>query len=77
MIELYETESGAYVAKGQAIRMSRFQNLKTPNGNKLNGRWGLIKDGKLIDFDQYRNDLAERNDIKLVSIIQEMKINRS
>ena len=32
---------------------------KTPNGNPLNGRWVLRNsNGKWIDFDQYRNDLA-------------------
>lgn len=39
---------------------------KTPNGNDLNGKW-VLRDilSVMIDFDQYRHDLAERNDIKL------------
>lgn len=38
----------------------------TPNGNKMNGRWVLRnKEGDLIDFDQYRNDLAERNNFEI------------
>ena len=36
---------------------------KTPNGNDLNGRWVLRVDGVLVDFDQYRNDLIERNEL--------------
>lgn len=39
---------------------------KTPDGNPMNGKW-VYRDsqGQLIDFDMYRNDLAERNNIKL------------
>lgn len=36
---------------------------ETPNGNALNGRWVLRSEGNFIDFDKYRYDLAERNDI--------------
>ena len=39
----------------------------TPNGNPMNGRWVFRgKQGQLIDFDQYRHDLAERNNIELI-----------
>jgi len=39
----------------------------TPNGNPLGGRWVLRDEkGNWIDFDQYSNDLAERNDCVLV-----------
>jgi len=38
---------------------------ETPNGNQLGGRWVLRKDGDFIDFDKYRFDLAERNNIKI------------
>jgi hypothetical protein len=37
---------------------------KTPNGNELNNRWVLRHNGNFIDFDQYRNDLAERHNMK-------------
>ena len=38
----------------------------TPNGNELNQRWVLRdKDDNFIDFDQYRHDLAERNNFRL------------
>lgn len=36
----------------------------TPNGNPLNGRWVLRdKEGKWLDFNQYRSDLAEHNNL--------------
>lgn len=39
---------------------------KTPNDNDMNGRWVLrTKNGELVDFDFNRNDIAERNNIKL------------
>lgn len=57
--EVYEGEGG--------LRMEREHGL-TPNGNPMGGRWVLRdKDGKLVDFDQYRNDLAERNDLDIWS----------
>lgn len=38
----------------------------TPNGNKIEGAWVLrSSDGSWIDFDQYRNDLAARNDLQI------------
>ncbi len=45
-------------------RMEREYGM-TPNGNPLDGRWVLrsIK-GDLVDFDQYRYDLAERNGLR-------------
>lgn len=40
---------------------------ETPNGNPMGGRWVFRgKHKELIDFDQYRHDLASRNDIKLI-----------
>jgi hypothetical protein len=41
---------------------------KTPNGNNVGGKW-VLRDmnGTFIDSDQYRHDLAERNDIELVN----------
>ncbi|WP_186214801.1 hypothetical protein [Burkholderia gladioli] len=38
---------------------------RTPNGNLLGGRWVLRKEGEFVDFDQYRNDLAERNNMTI------------
>jgi len=37
----------------------------TPNGNPMAGRW-VLRDaaGSFVDFDQYRTDLFERNQLK-------------
>lgn len=42
---------------------------KTPNGNDMSGRW-VLRDSKnnMIDFDQYRNDLADRNNLILIEM---------
>ena len=52
---------------GEGFSMRRDKKGKTPNGNPFNNRW-VLRDcsGKYIDHDQSRNDLAERNEIKLV-----------
>lgn len=38
---------------------------QTPNGNSLSGRWVLRNHGAFVDFDQYRNDLAERHNFEV------------
>jgi hypothetical protein len=44
----------------------RREHGETPNGNPLNGRWVLRNSkGLFIDFDRYRNDIAERNGLTL------------
>lgn len=54
--------------KGDSMTMTREEG-KTPNGNELNDKWVLRTEaGMMVDFDQYRSDLAERNDIYLESI---------
>jgi hypothetical protein len=44
----------------------RRENGVTPNGNPIADRW-VLRDGngQMLDFDQYRNDLAERNNLYL------------
>ena len=43
---------------------------KTPNGNYLEGRWVLRgHEGEYIDFDRYRSDLFERNNIESNQVI--------
>lgn len=38
-----------------------------PSGKKLNGQWVLRKiNGEYVDFDTYRNDIAEQYDLELV-----------
>lgn len=38
----------------------------TPNGNPMNGNWVYRNSqGKMIDFDQYRESLSFRNNLEL------------
>lgn len=53
----YEGEDGCVMAREYG---------KTPNGNNMNGRWVLREaQGAMVDFDQYSNDLAERNNLRI------------
>ena len=55
----YNVEGGGTIKREQG---------KTPNGNELNDRWVLRDaEGRPIDFDKYRNDLADRNEIDIYS----------
>lgn len=49
---LYTSEDGVFVMKRQ--------------GPNANGPWGLFNNDTLMDTDQYRYDLAERNGFELV-----------
>lgn len=53
--EHYESEDGRYV-------IGREDGL-TPHGNPINMRWVLREGENLIDFDKYRHDLFERNEM--------------
>lgn len=49
------------------LMVARERDTLTPNGNPMAGRWALRNSaGDLVDFDKYRNDLAERNSLTLV-----------
>lgn len=51
---------------GDGFSMRR-EKGKSPNGIPFNNKWVLRDNkGKYIDHEQYRNDLAKRNGIKLV-----------
>lgn len=67
MIEMEPYQEGFdeyYTGNGLVLKRE-YQTL-TPNGNSMSGRWVLRDaEGKLIDFDKYRNSIAERNDLKL------------
>jgi len=53
----YQSEDG--------VKMAREYGL-TPNGNSMNGRWVLRNEkGEMVDFDKYRNDLADHYLLKL------------
>lgn len=55
----YESLSGGKV-------LEREYGTKTPNGNTLNGQWVLRDDqGAFLDFDQYRFDLADRQNLSV------------
>ena len=47
-------------------RVMKREHGKTPNGNDLGGFW-VLRDpaGKMIDYDQFRLDLAERNNLSI------------
>ena len=57
-VDGYVTEQGGIVKREYGL---------TPNGNPLSGRW-VYRDatGKLIDFDRYRHDLFEHNNLREV-----------
>ena len=42
---------------------------KSPNGNDLRGKWVLRdNEGRPIDFDTYRHDLIDRNDLRVIKM---------
>lgn len=62
----YDAPRERYLSS-DGLSVARERDTLTPNGNPMAGRWALRDGaGTLVDFDQYRNDLAERNSIKLV-----------
>ncbi len=58
-----DAEARGYIVQGGG-QVTREYGL-TPAGNPLGGRW-VYRDGtgRLIDFDQYRHDLFERNNLR-------------
>jgi hypothetical protein len=57
-------ESQHQVYSCESLELKREEG-ETPNGNQMNNRWVLRKNGALVDFDRYRNDIAERNNLIL------------
>ena len=54
------------IYKSQKGHTMQRENGKTPNGNELNGRWVLRSpDNEFVDFDDYHQDLANRNGLIL------------
>ena len=68
MIKFSEDKEGNYSSEcGHQIK--REFKGETPYGNNFGGKWVLRSgDEKLIDWDTYINDLAERNDLDIYSI---------
>lgn len=61
----YLPSSNSYRSADGCV-LAREENSLTPHGNPMGGRWVLrSSDGALVDFDRYRNDLAERNHLDL------------
>jgi hypothetical protein len=60
---IYTSDSG--------LTIMRREFGQTPNGNDMAGRW-VLRDSKnnIIDLDQFRNDLAERNNLILEEVIK-------
>lgn len=59
------TDEDGYASEDGTLTMKREYDTRTPNGNPMAGRWVLRRDGHLLDFDRYRHDLAEGNDLDL------------
>jgi hypothetical protein len=56
-----------YASPTNGWTMKREYDTLTPNNNKMNGRWVLRDENdNVFDFDSYSNDIAERNNLKLI-----------
>lgn len=63
----FDHHQKVYRSPDAHLVVAREQDTVTPNGNRMNGRWALRDSaGNLLDFDHYRHDLAERNELKLI-----------
>ena len=65
MIELhyYERIDGKYKDDAYISQSGEIEFKRTPTGN-----WGYYKNGLILDTDQYRYDLAARNNFQLLEI---------
>ena len=58
-----DAETYGYTCQGGGQVRREFS--KTPAGNDMGGRWAYRSaTGDLVDFDQYRTDLFERNKLR-------------
>lgn len=57
--------------RGDGLVLSREWNSKMPNGEPMSG-WWVLRDaeGKMVDYDQYRNDIASRHDLTLNDMLR-------
>lgn len=63
MTENFENQN--YTSRDGYVLQREFD-TETPNGNKMNGRWVLRDtDSNIVDFDAYRNNISERNNLEL------------
>jgi hypothetical protein len=62
---MVKMDEDSYRAKDGSFSLKREHGF-TPIGNPLNGQWVLRgANGEFLDFNQYRNDLAERHSLNL------------
>lgn len=64
-IQMHTVNAKRYESADGHVIMAR-EYGQTPNGNPMAGRWALRKNGVLLDFDVYSNDLVERYNLNLV-----------
>ncbi len=62
---VWHEEEECYLNPLKGYSMRR-ESGKTPNGNRFANRWVLRQFGRYVDHDQYRFDLAGRNNIELL-----------
>lgn len=64
-IQLHQVNAKRHESSDGHVIMAR-EYGQTPNGNPMAGRWVLRKNGVLLDFDVFSNDLAERHHLNIV-----------
>lgn len=58
-----------YMYSGEGYIMKR-EYGESPSGGLFRGRWVLRdNNNNIIDFDPYRNNIAERNNIELIQVV--------
>jgi len=68
IIEQGKDENGDEVYRSNDGWIIRREYGRTPNGNLLKGSWVLRDEkGNWIDFHQFRHDLFEHNDFRLMT----------
>lgn len=67
--ELFRVDSESYVSRVSKMTMRRaLAGEVSLTGNPIQGLWVLRKHtGELVDFNQYRNDLAEHNELTIAA----------
>ncbi len=67
-IKVTSKQKEVYVLENGCV-LKREWDSKTPKGRRMAGRWVLRdKNGEIIDFNESRNDLADRQHIVLYEL---------
>jgi hypothetical protein len=61
-----DCEKNGYRSEDGTMTLKR-ENGKTPSGNNINHHWVLREDGVYLTKGQYRIDIAERFDLRLIN----------